>query len=55
MAVGRCFVSLTRTLANTVIGSKTQKDLLLSVESFFIFQTFLFSCVPGNHGYAKER
>ena len=21
---------------------------------FFIFQTFLFSCVPGNHGYAKD-
>ena len=21
---------------------------------FFIFQTFLFSCMPGNHGYAKD-
>ena len=21
---------------------------------FFIFQTFLFSCVPGNHGYVKD-
>ena len=41
-----------------VLGGKFQKAYVfctMCMQLLFIsFQTFLFSCVPGNHGYAKD-